>query len=119
LDEAFEGIATAKANAEKNLENVRTLFERELQAVFAQLGSDWSKRHLGEIAEFKNGLNFSQRSSGQTVRIVGVGDFQSNYMLPVSELSFVTIDGALGSSYELRKNDILTVRSNGSKDLVG
>ena len=26
LDEAFEGIATAKANAEKNLQNAHTLF---------------------------------------------------------------------------------------------
>jgi type I restriction enzyme S subunit len=31
LDEAFEGIATAKANAEKNLQNARALFESHLQ----------------------------------------------------------------------------------------
>ena len=30
LDEAFEGIATAKANAEKNLQNSRALFESDL-----------------------------------------------------------------------------------------
>ena len=35
LDEAFDGIATAKANAEKNLQNARALFESELQSVFA------------------------------------------------------------------------------------
>jgi type I restriction enzyme S subunit len=29
LDEAFEGIATAKANAEKNLQNARALFESQ------------------------------------------------------------------------------------------
>ena len=34
LDEAFEGIATAKANAEKNLQNARAVFESHLQAVF-------------------------------------------------------------------------------------
>ncbi len=34
LDEAFAGIATAKANAEKNLQNARALFESHLQAVF-------------------------------------------------------------------------------------
>jgi len=32
LDEAFEGIATAKANAEKNLQNARALFESLLNA---------------------------------------------------------------------------------------
>jgi len=34
LDEAFDGIATAKANAEKNLQNARALFESHLQYVF-------------------------------------------------------------------------------------
>ena len=37
LDEAFEGIATAKANAEKNLQNARELFGRISGAVLAQL----------------------------------------------------------------------------------
>ena len=32
LDEAFEGLATAKANAEKNLQNARALFESHLQS---------------------------------------------------------------------------------------
>jgi restriction endonuclease S subunit len=36
LDEAFEGIAKAKANAEKNLQNARALFESHLQSVFNQ-----------------------------------------------------------------------------------
>ena len=35
LDEAFEGLATAKANAEQNLQNARALFESHLQSVFA------------------------------------------------------------------------------------
>ncbi len=38
LDEAFEGLATAKANAEQNLQNARALFESHLQAVFTQRG---------------------------------------------------------------------------------
>ena len=36
LDEAFEGIATAKANTEKSLQNARELFEAYLQAMFEQ-----------------------------------------------------------------------------------
>ena len=38
LDEAFAGIAAAKANAEKNLQNARALFESHLQSVFTQRG---------------------------------------------------------------------------------
>ena len=36
LDEAFEGLARAKANAEKNLQNARALFESHLQSVFTR-----------------------------------------------------------------------------------
>jgi type I restriction enzyme S subunit len=50
LDEAFEGLATAKANAEKNLQNARALFESHLQAVFTQRGEGWKQKTLEEIA---------------------------------------------------------------------
>jgi type I restriction enzyme S subunit len=45
LDEAFAAIATAKANAEKNLANARALFESHLQAVFTQRGEGWVSHH--------------------------------------------------------------------------
>jgi len=38
LDEAFDGIATAKANAEKNLQNAQELFKTYLGTAFAQEG---------------------------------------------------------------------------------
>jgi type I restriction enzyme S subunit len=50
LDEAFEGIATAKANAEKNLQNARALFESHLQSVFSQRGEGWVEKTLEEIS---------------------------------------------------------------------
>lgn len=56
LDEAFEGIATAKANAEKNLQNARALFESHLQSVFTHRGPGWAEKRLEEIArEFGRG----------------------------------------------------------------
>lgn len=48
LDEAFDGIATAKANAEKNLQNARALFESHLQSVFTESGEGWVETTLGE-----------------------------------------------------------------------
>jgi type I restriction enzyme S subunit len=50
LDEAFEGLATAKAHAEKNLQNARALFESHLQSVFTQRGPGWKQKTLEEIA---------------------------------------------------------------------
>ena len=119
LDEAFEGLATAKANAEKNLQNARALFESHLQSVFTQRGPGWVEKPLGEISQFKNGLNYSKSSGGQTLPVVGVADFQENYFVPLSELQSATIDGDLADNYAIQPNDILTVRSNGSKHLVG
>ena len=49
LDEAFEGLATAKANAEKNLQNARALFESHLQSVFTQRGPGWVDRQLASL----------------------------------------------------------------------
>lgn len=46
LDEAFEAIATAKANTEKNLQNARALFESHLNAVFTQRGEGWTVKPL-------------------------------------------------------------------------
>jgi type I restriction enzyme, S subunit len=119
LDEAFAGISAVKANAERNLKNAQAIFESHLQSVFSQRGGGWVSRTLGDIAEFKNGLNFSRRSKGQTLRIVGVGDFQDLSVVPIRSLQSVTIDGAIGEDYLIREGDLLTVRSNGSKDLVG
>ena len=51
LDEAFEGLATAKANAEKNLQNAHALFESHLQSVFTQRGPSWVEKSLGETCE--------------------------------------------------------------------
>ena len=50
LDEAFDGIATAKANAEKNLQNARALFESHLQKVFTERGEGWQLKTLEEIS---------------------------------------------------------------------
>ena len=46
LDEAFEGIATAKANAEKNLQNARALFESHLHSVFTHRGEGWVEKRV-------------------------------------------------------------------------
>jgi type I restriction enzyme S subunit len=51
LDEAFEGIATAKTNAEQNLQNARALFESHLQSVFEQRGEGWIECTLNQVAE--------------------------------------------------------------------
>ncbi|MDA8106738.1 MAG: restriction endonuclease subunit S [Nitrospiraceae bacterium] len=55
LDEAFDGIATVKANAEKNLQNARAIFESHLQTVFTQRGEGWVEKTIGECFKVSSG----------------------------------------------------------------
>jgi len=119
LDEAFSGIATAKANAEKSLRNSQEVFETHLQSSFSGREDDWSKKTLGEIADFRNGINFTKASKGRQVRVLGVKDFQNNFHAPDAGLDRVTIDGNLDTSDFLQTGDIVFVRSNGNPELIG
>jgi type I restriction enzyme S subunit len=78
LDEAFEGIATAKANAEQNLQNARALFESHLQAVFTQRGDGWVEKPLETVAAILNGYafkssDFSPKAGVKCIKITNVG----------------------------------------------
>lgn len=118
LDQAFEGIAKAKANAERNLANARELFANAFDELLANRCQDAPTASLAVIADFKNGLNFTRSSKGDVIKIVGVADFKDNFWVP-DQLDEVQIDGPLSAAYELRENDILVVRSNGNKELIG
>jgi type I restriction enzyme S subunit len=51
LDEAFEGIATAKAHAERNLRNAREVFDGYLAQVFSARHPGWNDRVLGSLCD--------------------------------------------------------------------
>ena len=119
LDEAFENITKAKENAEKNLKNANEIFESHLQSVFENKGEGWGEKRLGEIATFRNGMNFTKGSKGEVIKIVGVKDFKKRFWIPFEYLESVTIDGELREIDILKENDILAVRSNGNPELIG
>jgi type I restriction enzyme S subunit len=83
LDEAFEGLATAKANAEKNLQNARALFESHLQSVFTQRGPGWLETTLGEVIEIVGGSQppksvFSKTKKADNIRLIQIRDYKSD-----------------------------------------
>ena len=56
LDEAFDGIATAKANAEKNLQNARDLFQLSFGYAVRKLDqAKWKRLTVSDIAVAKKG----------------------------------------------------------------
>jgi type I restriction enzyme S subunit len=56
LDEAFKGLARARAHAEANLQNARELFESIKADELAYTGPDREEVILSEVADIKSGL---------------------------------------------------------------
>lgn len=73
---------------------------------------------LCELGELKNGLNFEKRNIINPCKIIGVGDFANNVYPNYEKLA--TIERKLVSNdFFLKEDDIVFVRSNGNKTLVG
>ena len=76
--------------------------------------------HLGYIANMKNGLNFNVALNGKPLKFLGVGDFKDYFVLDREDMfSDILIDEEIDEDYMLKDGDIVFVRSNGSKELVG
>ena len=119
IDAAFEKIDRLKANAEKNLANAKELSQSALdEAMRPKKG--WVEKRLGEIGSCKNGLNFKRAAEGEKIDIVGVGDFKKGLVVDdATELERLTLQELPEHEWYLQPNDIVFVRSNGSKALVG
>ena len=62
LDEAFAAIETATANADKNLANVRGLFESQLNNAFQIRHSDWEEAKLADLCAITHGSAFKGKN---------------------------------------------------------
>lgn len=79
---------------------------------------NFPKTRLGNIADFNNGVNFNQTSYKQGVKLIGVSDFGERFSPNIDSLA--EIDKNVVADNALLKNgDIVFVRSNGNKALVG
>ncbi len=74
---------------------------------------------LSKLGNFKNGLNFGSGDSGYKIKCLGVGDFKSRIRIDSSQLSFIDIKDKPLKDYFLKIGDIVFVRSNGNRALVG
>lgn len=112
--EEIEKIDEGIKNANNNILNLESQIVHLLEKITSA-----SNRRLGDIVTFKNGLNYDRNSNGDIIKIIGVGDFQNNKTPKWESLEDIEISGNLSEDYELHKNDLLVVRSNGSASLVG
>lgn len=73
---------------------------------------------LSSLGTLKNGMNFSKEASTSGCKIIGVADFGNRVFPDYSSLD--EIDASIvGEECLLKNGDILFVRSNGNKNLVG
>ncbi len=79
----------------------------------------WKIKRLDEISSFKNGFNFNKGDLENGVKVINVFDFQDYFSPNYDSLQNLVADRLPSEDYLLKKNDVLFVRSNGNKDLVG
>jgi type I restriction enzyme S subunit len=95
LDEAFDGIAIAKANAENNLQNARALFESHLHSIFTEQGEGWVEAALGDVCAFENGdrgKNYPNRNEyvDSGIPWINTGHIQPDGSLSENDMNFIT-----------------------------
>lgn len=79
----------------------------------------WSEIALGEVAEFRNGLNYTKANEGKGIKVINVKDFQDYFYPKYETLEEINPIGIVSEQSVLSDGDIVFVRSNGNKDLVG
>lgn len=74
---------------------------------------------FGKVGEFRNGLNFGKESRGKGCLLVGIPDFKDRFSPDYDSLAEINPEGIVKKEDYLRQGDIVFVRSNGNKALVG
>ncbi|MDL2339607.1 MAG: restriction endonuclease subunit S [Pseudomonadota bacterium] len=114
LDEAFEGLATANANAEKSLQNARNIFDRHLLSVL--LDKRWKWATLGDLCTAVEYGSSAKSKAESGVPVLRMGNIQDG-RLDWGNLVYTDNQDEI-KKYLLKHNDVLFNRTN-SPELVG
>ena len=80
----------------------------------------WKTKPLLDMGYCKNGMNFHTGDSGIEMHCLGVGDFKDLSIIDGTDrLRVISLNEAPPEESMLRDGDIVFVRSNGNKELVG
>lgn len=129
LDQQYDVVSTLNA-----VQKIIDLYQKELsgldelvRARFMEMFGDpflnekgWITKPLIDMGNCKNGMNFHYNKNGCEVKCLGVGDFKDLSIINnIESLPTVSLNEMPSEEYMLRDNDIVFVRSNGNKALVG
>ena len=80
----------------------------------------WLTKPFLSMGTCKNGMNFHYEDSGIEINCLGVGDFKDLAIITdASSLPIISLNAIPSSEYLLQDGDIVFVRSNGNKKMVG
>jgi type I restriction enzyme S subunit len=118
LDKAFEGITTAKANAEKNLRNAREVFECHLERLFFQSKNAECKTRIADLCDIKHGYafdgaHFSVDYDEQAPILLTPGNFSENGRLEFTEKNTKRYSSTdIPSGFILNEGDLVVVMTD-------
>ena len=80
----------------------------------------WPTKPLLEMGHCKNGMNFHAGDRGIEIHCLGVGDFKDHSVIDgTNNLPMISLSEVPAEEIMLQDGDIVFVRSNGNKTLVG
>lgn len=121
LNQAFDGIAVAKANAEKNLHSARALFESQLQSIFTERDGGWIEAPLSDLCDIKHGYAFEGEffsTQGDYVLLTPGNFYETGGYRDRGEKQKYYV-GGIPREYVLNEGDLLVAMTEQAAGLLG
>ena len=81
---------------------------------------DWEVKKLGELLEFKNGINASKEQYGKGVKFINVLDILNNDFITYANIvGKVDVDSNIIEKFSVQYGDVLFQRSSETREEVG
>ncbi len=121
--EMLDGIESQQLIVNKQIEQLDFLVKSRFVEMFGdpvENSKNWDVRRLEELGKLKNGVNFKSVDNGFEIKCLSVGDFKNRYAIKdMNLISEISLNGEPSEDQLLKNGDVVFVRSNGNKTLVG
>ena len=87
---------------------------------FPEFEGEWEVKKLGDLLEFKNGINASKEQYGKGVKFINVLDILNNdFITYESIIGKVDVDSTIIEKFSVQYGDVLFQRSSETREEVG
>ena len=119
----LDGVRSIISNRKQQIQKLDDLIKARFVEMFGDPVNNekgWTTKPLLSMGSCKNGMNFHYDDSGVEINCLGVGDFKDySIIADTAALPTVSLNEMPSPEYLLRDDDIVFVRSNGYKKMVG